>query len=50
VDWVENNNAPASLVLSSANASVTLPVCPYPQKATYNRTGPITAAASYTCN
>ena len=50
VDWVENNNAPASLVLSSANSSVSLPVCPYPQKATYNRAGPITAAASYTCN
>ena len=50
MDWVENNNAPASLVLSSANASVTLPVCPYPQKATYNRTGSITVAASYTCN
>lgn len=50
VDWVENNNAPASLVLSSANASVTLPVCPYPQKARYSGSGSITAAASYTCN
>jgi feruloyl esterase len=51
VDWVENNNAPASLVLSSAGgASVTLPVCPYPQKARYSGSGSITAAASYTCN
>ncbi len=50
VDWVENNNAPASIVLSSADMSVTLPVCPYPQKATYNGSGSITAAASYSCN
>ena len=50
VDWVENNNAPASLMLSSADNSVTLPVCPYPQKATYNGSGSITAAASYSCN
>lgn len=49
-DWVENNNAPASLVLSSANSGVTLPVCPYPQKATYSGSGAITSAASYTCN
>ena len=50
VDWLENNNAPASIVLSSTDASVTLPVCPYPQKATYNGSGSITAAASYSCN
>jgi len=50
VDWVENNNAPASLVLSSMDGSATLPVCPYPQKATYNGSGSITAAASYSCN
>src|SRR6266849_2709985 len=45
VDWLENNNAPASFLLSSADASVTLPVCPYPQKATYNGSGSIAAAA-----
>jgi len=50
VDWLENNNAPASIVLSSADGSVTMPVCPYPQKATYNGSGSITAAASYSCN
>ena len=50
VDWVENKNAPASLVLASGNGSVTMPVCPYPKKATYGGTGAVTAAASYTCN
>lgn len=49
VNWVEHGNAPASLVLNSANSSVSMPVCPYPQKATYNGTGSPTAAASYTC-
>jgi hypothetical protein len=50
VEWLENNNAPASIVLASADGSVTLPVCPYPQKPTYNAAGSITAAASYSCN
>jgi feruloyl esterase len=50
VDWVEHDNAPASLALSSANGSVTMPICPYPKKATYGGNGAITAAASYTCN
>ena len=49
VSWVEANTAPSRLPLSSADGSVTMPVCPYPQKATYNGTGAITAAASYTC-
>ena len=50
VDWVENNDAPASLVPNSANNTASLPVSPYPQKAHYNGTGSITAATSYTCN
>jgi hypothetical protein len=50
VAWVEQNHAPASLVVSSANGSVTMPVCPYPKKATYSGTGSATAAASYACN
>ena len=36
VDWVETQTAPTALVLNSANSSVSMPVCPYPQKATYN--------------
>jgi feruloyl esterase len=49
VNWVENNTPPTSIVLNSANNSVSLPVCPYPQRATYN-SGSITTAASYSCN
>jgi feruloyl esterase len=50
VDWVEHGNAPSSVVISSANSSVTMPICAYPKKATYSGTGAITAAASYACN
>lgn len=49
VDWVENKNAPNALTLSSADSSVSMPVCPYPQKATYSGSGSPTAAASYSC-
>jgi feruloyl esterase len=48
--WVEGNTAPASIVLNSANSSVSLPVCPYPQKPTYSGTGSPTAASSYSCH
>ncbi len=47
--WVESGTAPDRVVLESADASVTMPVCPYPKKATYAGTGLITAQASYTC-
>jgi hypothetical protein len=49
VDWVENGNAPSSFILSSANGSVTQPICLYPQKAVYSGSGSVTAAASYRC-
>jgi feruloyl esterase len=49
VGWVEGGRPPSSIVLGSADGSVTMPACPYPQKVTYNGTGPITAAASYMC-
>jgi feruloyl esterase len=49
VDWVEQGNAPGTIVLKSMDSSVSLPVCPYPQKATYSGTGAVTAAASYMC-
>jgi hypothetical protein len=35
--------------LRQFSGSVTTPVCPYPQKATYSGTGAVTAAASYSC-
>lgn len=49
VDWVEKADAPASIVLTSADASVSMPVCPYPQKATYVGSGSPRTAASYAC-
>jgi Tannase and feruloyl esterase len=49
VGWVENRTAPNALVLKSADASVSMPICPYPQKATYSGSGAITAASSYAC-
>lgn len=49
VGWVENGTAPDRVVLQSADASVSQPVCPYPRKATYSGSGSITAEASYTC-
>ena len=49
VAWVEKQQAPDRIVLTSADASVTLPVCPYPQKPTYSGSGPITAASNYRC-
>jgi feruloyl esterase len=48
-DWVENGNAPSSITVTSADASASQLLCPYPQKATYNGTGAINSAASYTC-
>ena len=49
VSWMEADTVPSSLTLSSADGSVTMPVCPYPQKATYSGAGAITAAAGYSC-
>lgn len=49
VSWVEAGTVPAAVTLSSTDGSVSMPVCPYPQKATYNGTGSVTAAASYSC-
>jgi len=49
VNWVENSTAPDRLVLQSADASVSMPVCPFPKRPTYAGTGSITSEASYTC-
>lgn len=46
--WVENGQAPGRIDVSSADASVTMPICVYPLKAV--QTGPsATSAASYAC-
>jgi len=49
VAWVEQSTAPDRVVLQSANASVTMPVCPFPKKPTYSGSGAVTSEASYSC-
>ncbi|WP_321797540.1 tannase/feruloyl esterase family alpha/beta hydrolase [Caballeronia sp. J97] len=48
-NWVENGAAPGRIELSSGDGKQTLPICVYPQKATYKGTGPVTSSASYDC-
>jgi feruloyl esterase len=50
VNWVENSTAPDRVVLQSADASVSMPVCPFPKKATYVGSGSVTSEVNYTCN
>ncbi len=49
VAWVEEGRPPASLMLKSANESVSMPICVYPQKAVYKGSGAITDGANYDC-
>lgn len=49
VDWVENKKAPASILLKSADGTRSQPICMFPTKATYNGTGDVKVAASYSC-
>jgi feruloyl esterase len=54
VDWVENGNAPAS-ILGTAPANTpwpgrTRPLCPYPAYAKYKGTGDINLADSFECH
>ncbi|WP_341772472.1 tannase/feruloyl esterase family alpha/beta hydrolase [Burkholderia gladioli] len=49
VDWVENDKAPTSIQLSSADGSASQPICMYPTKATYKGTGSIRDAANDSC-
>ena len=49
VNWVEANQAPDRIVLKSADASVSMPVCPYPKVPVYKGSGPVTSEASYAC-
>jgi Tannase and feruloyl esterase len=48
-NWVEGGTAPGRIDVSSSDASVSLPMCLYPQKITYSGTGSVTAAGSYAC-
>jgi len=55
-DWVIKGSTPEALIATQykggpepAHATMTRPLCPYPQSATYNGTGDPTTAASFTC-
>jgi feruloyl esterase len=50
VDWVEKGEAPNEIVLTSRDNRVSYPVCVYPQRTTWNGTGPAAQAASYACH
>jgi feruloyl esterase len=47
--WVEKGTAPASLIASSADGSLSRPLCPYPQLARYSGKGDTKQAASFEC-
>jgi feruloyl esterase len=49
VDWVERAQAPGAIVIRSRDGSTSYPVCVYPQKITWNGSGPVREAASYSC-
>lgn len=48
-NWVENGSAPDRIEISSADDSVTMPICVFPKLARHDGTGPLTEAASYRC-
>ena len=49
VDWVEKGEAPSEIMLTSRDNSVSYPVCVYPLKTTWNGSGPVTQATSFSC-
>ncbi|SEB15649.1 tannase/feruloyl esterase family alpha/beta hydrolase [Variovorax sp. YR216] len=48
-DWVERGIAPDTIVITSRDKATTLPICIYPQKPTWNGSGPARTASSYAC-
>lgn len=48
-NWVEAGTVPGRIDVSSSDASVSLPMCVYPQKLAYSGTGSVKAAGSYAC-
>jgi feruloyl esterase len=49
VDWVERGQAPGAMVIRSRDGSTSYPVCPYPQKITWNGSGSAREPGSYGC-
>jgi len=50
VDWVEKGTAPGDIMLTSRDNSVSYPVCVYPLHTTWNGSGPVTQAKSFSCH
>ncbi|MDP3812395.1 MAG: tannase/feruloyl esterase family alpha/beta hydrolase [Hydrogenophaga sp.] len=48
-DWVESGTVPGRMEVRSSNDAVSLPLCVYPLKITYNGSGLETDATSYSC-
>jgi feruloyl esterase len=48
--WVQKGVAPASIVATKANNSMSRPLCPYPQSPSYPQSGDTNAASSFTCS
>ena len=52
VDWVENGNAPETILATTTSGGVVTrsrPLCPYPQTAIYNGSGSTDDAANFHC-
>jgi pimeloyl-ACP methyl ester carboxylesterase len=49
VDWVEKGAAPGDIVVSSRNGKISYPICVYPQRTTWDGSGPAERAASFSC-
>jgi len=49
VDWVERGTAPGDILLTSRDNKISYPVCVYPLRTTWNGTGQVTEAASFSC-
>ncbi len=47
--WVEKGQAPATLIATKADGSLTRPLCPYPAAAQYRGNGDTNDPKSYTC-
>jgi feruloyl esterase len=49
VDWVERGVAPDQIVIRSRDNGTSYPLCAYPKKITWNGTGAVREAGSYSC-
>jgi hypothetical protein len=46
---VEKGTAPEDIMLTSRDKSVSYPVCVYPKMTTWDGSGPVTQASSFSC-